>query len=285
MTPEIQKHVADAFRLLLRPLVRILLRYEIPLGVLIEYAKQAYVDVAASEFTVPGRKPSISRISLLTRLTRKEVSRLVKAEEPWKEVSRLVKAEEPSAVPIERYNRAARVLTGWTRDPAFHDRSGRTASLEIEGPGGFADLVRRHGGDVPHRAVLDELLRVAAVDWTRDGRLRLRSRAYVPATGEDQKLAILGTDVADLVNVIDHNLTHPPGEALFQRKVAYDNLVDQGLPDLRSQARRRAQALLETLDRSMARQDRDANPRVQGTGRNRAVLGIYYLEQPMEAEA
>jgi hypothetical protein len=138
---------------------------------------------------------------------------------------------------------------------------------------------------VPHRAVLDELLRVAAVDWTRDGRLRLRSRAYVPATGEDQKLAILGTDVADLVNVIDHNLTHPPGEAFFQRKVAYDNLVDQGLPDLRSQARRRAQALLETLDRSMARQDRDANPRVQGTGRNRAVLGIYYLEQPMEAEA
>jgi hypothetical protein len=272
MTPEIQKHVADAFRLLLRPLVRILLRYEIPLGVLIEYAKQAYVDVAASEFTVPGRKPSISRISLLTGLTRKEVSRLVKA-------------EEPSAVPIERYNRAARVLTGWTRDPAFHDRSGRTASLEIEGPGGFADLVRRHGGDVPHRAVLDELLRVAAVDWTRDGRLRLRSRAYVPATGEDQKLAILGTDVADLVNVIDHNLTHPPGEAFFQRKVAYDNLVDQGLPDLRSQARRRAQALLETLDRSMARQDRDANPRVQGTGRNRAVLGIYYLEQPMEAEA
>ena len=187
--------------------------------------------------------------------------------------------------PVERYHRATRVLTAWAREPDFRDGSGRPALLPVEGEGGFAELVRRFGGDVPHRAVLDELLRVAAVERTRDGRLRLKNRAYVPSGGEADKLAILGTDVADLMDSIDHNLTHPPEEAYFQRKVAYDNLVTAPLPELRELARRRSQSLLEALDREMAPNDRDANPEVEGDGRHRVVLGIYYLEQPVDEDA
>ena len=115
----------------------------------------------------------------------------------------------------------------------------------------------------------------------------------MPATGEEEKLAILGQDVADLVESIDHNLTHPPEEAFFQRKVAYDNLVGASLPGIRRDAARRAQRLLEHLDRRMAESDRDASPRLaasgakgsdgpEADGRHRAVLGIFYLEQELE---
>ena len=106
----------------------------------------------------------------------------------------------------------------------------------------------------------------------------------VPRVGEAEKLGVLGTDASDLISAIDHNLTHPPDEALFQRKVAYDNLVGECLPDLRSRARRRSQSLLEALDRVMSRHDRDANPDAVGTGRHRAVLGIYYYEEPMDED-
>ena len=123
--------------------------------------------------------------------------------------------------------------------------------------------------------------RVEAVERTRAGNLRLVQRAYVPHTGEVDKIEILGTDVADLIASIDHNMTHPRDEAFFQRKVAYDNLLSDCLPELKDRAARRGQSLLEYLDRFMARHDRDANPQAVGEGRSRAVLGIYYHEAPV----
>ena len=277
MSDAVRATLAAAIRRLLRPLVRILLRNGVPFGVFSDHAKQVYVEVAEQEFTLPGRKPSVSRVSVLTGLTRKEVSRLQRE-------------GDAAAAPVERYNRAARVISAWVREPRFHDASGRPASLPFEpesqaqeaGASSFSELVRLYGGDVPARAVLDELLRVEAVERTRRGNLRLRARAYLPRTGEEEKLAILGTDVADLVSSIDHNLTHPPEQAFFQRKVAYDNLVSESLPGIRRDAARRAQKLLEHLDRRMADQDRDTRPDVEGTGRHRAVLGIFYLEHEFD---
>ena len=262
---DLHRTLAHAMRTLLVPLVRILLRNGVPFAEFCEHAKQAYVD-AAAELVVPGRKPSISRIAVVTGLTRKEVSRLLKM-------------KDGESAPVERYNRAARVVSAWVREAEFRDGSGRPMALPAEGRRSFAELVRRYGGDVPHRAVLDELVRVGAATHTRDGCVRLLTRAYVPHDGDEEKLAILGTDVADLVSSIDHNLVSAPEDAFFQRKVSYDNLVEPCLPELRGHARRRAQALLEHLDSFMARNDRDTNPKARGEAGNRAVLGIYYYEQ------
>jgi hypothetical protein len=267
-----QSTLAAAVRTVLRPLVRILLRNEVPLKTFMEYAKQIYVDVAASEFGVPGRKQTTSRVSLLTGLTRKEVGRLLQP-------------VETLDVDPSRYNRAARIVTAWIRERAFQDSRGRPAKLPFEGPHrSFTNLVRLHGADVPARAVLDELIQAGAVERTETGRLHLVTRAYVPRSDSREKLAILGTDVSDLIATIDHNITHPPEKAFFQRKVAYDGLVAECLPELRERAGRRGQSLLEALDRFMSANDRDANPRVSGSGRHRAVLGIYYFEEPSDGE-
>ena len=75
---------------------------------------------------------------------------------------------------------------------------------------------------MPFRAILDELSHVRAVELLEDGRIRLLARADVPATGEVEKLGLLGTDVADLMATINWNLRCPPSEAYFQRKVQYD---------------------------------------------------------------
>lgn len=257
---------------MLRPLVRILLRNDVPLWTFMEYAKQIYVDVAAREFGVPGRKQTVSRVSLLTGLTRKEVGRL------WESGADL-------EVDASRYNRAARIVTAWIRERGFQDAQGEPALLPFDGGRrSFANLVRRHGADVPARAVLDELLQAGAIEREADGRLRLVTRAYVPRSDSQEKLAILGTDVSALISTIDHNITKPPEQAFFQRKVAYDGLVAECLPKLRERAGRRGQALLEYLDRFMSAHDRDANPQVTGTGRHRAVLGIYYFEEPVAEE-
>jgi hypothetical protein len=106
----------------------------------------------------------------------------------------------------------------------------------------------------------------------------------VPAAGEVEKLEILGSDVADLIATIDWNLHCSPSEAYFQRKVQYDNLPVEVMPTLRTLARERAQALLEQLDLWMSGRDRDVNPTVQGSGRKRVMVGLYYFEEDFEED-
>jgi hypothetical protein len=271
MRRDVTQGLLAAIRKLLRPLVRILLRNHISFGAFSDLAKQVYVDVAIEEFGLPERKQSVSRVSILTGLSRKEVARVRQLPAP------------DDAEAVGRYNRAARVVTGWIRDAAFSDGQGNPAVLSVEGSSAsFAELVRRFSGDVPVRAVLDELLRNGLVERLADGKLRLLTRAYVPRTEEREKLSILGTDVADLVHTIDHNLRNGEAEALFQRKVAYDNLPEEILPQLKAFTRERAQAFLEETDRWLSQHDRDVNPSVQGTGRKRGGIGIYYFEEDVQ---
>jgi hypothetical protein len=260
---------------LLRPLVKLGLRKGLACGELVAVLKRAYVDVAARDFVVEGRKQTASRISLLTGLTRKEVARLLSEggdEHTWRDRSRV--------------NRAARVLSAWTQDPDFADRRGAPASLPFESDEGpsFSELVRRHGADVTPRAVLDELSRVGVVGRLKDGRIRPLERAYIPQNDEGEKLTILGTDVADLIAAIDHNIHEPAAEPFYQRKVAYDNLPEQYLPALRARVRKDAQALLESFDAEMARHDRDTHGQHDSPGGKRAMVGIYYYEDDRDDE-
>ena len=261
--------LAAAVRSVLRPLVRILLRNKVDVWTLVETVKQIYVDVASKEFPAADRKPTVSRVSLLTGLTRKEVSRL------WEQ-------DESTGVDSARYSRAANVITGWIRSPGYQDAKGDPLVLSLDGARrSFSELVRRFGTDVTPRALLDELLQAGTVERAPSNRLRLLARGYVPRTDDAEKLGILGADVADLISSVDHNIVSPPEQAFFQRKVAYDNLVAGCLPELRERAARRGQTLLEALDEFMAANDRDANPSAAGDGRHRAVVGIYYYEEPV----
>jgi hypothetical protein len=254
---------------LLRPLCRLLLRHNVPFDVLEELSKLAYVQVAMDEFSIPGKKPSISRASILTGLTRKDVQRLVNGAEPAR------------ALPTAPNNRATRVLTGWVRDAHYQDRFGQPLPLTLQdGEHNFAELVRRHSGDMPVRAVLDELLRVGAVVRRDDQRLELVTRAYVPRSSEVDKLAILGTDVADLITTIDHNLQHGSNDPRYQRKVTYLTMPAAVVPDFKRESATRAQALLEHLDRWLADKD-TLNPDDQpDVPRVRLGLGIYHIEAP-----
>lgn len=253
---------------LLRPLVRLLLRHGLPYAAFDRVARRLYVDVALHEFGIPGKKPSIARASILTGLTRKQVQQ------------RLAEPIAPADGGQARYNRAARVLTAWLRDTDFADARGRPRALDVEGAAGFGELVRRHSGDMPARAVLDELLRVGAVRRRADGRVELLARAYVPQRSAADQLYILGHDVADLIATIDHNLQRGDAdEARFQRKVMYHAIPAAALPAFRRVAATQAQTLLERLDRWLASRDADpaADPR---SARARVGLGIYQFEEP-----
>jgi hypothetical protein len=254
---------------LLRPLVRLLLKHSFPYSAFESIAKRVYVETAMADFALPGKKPSISRAAILTGLTRKDVNLLLA--EPSSRADRAT----------GYYNRAARVLTAWVREPRFAGLGESPQPLSIDGPDGFGELVRLHGGDVPTRAVLDELQRVGAVQVLADGRVALRQRAYVPQDSMVQKLGILGTDVGELIETITHNIEHGATDARYQRKVMHVGIPVDALPAFREMSARQSQALLEDLDAWLTEHDIEHLP---DTGlppgdTARVGVGIHYFEQ------
>ena len=116
----------------------------------------------------------------------------------------------------------------------FTNESGNPVDLPFEGENAsFKRLVRMYSGDAPARAILDELLRVGSVRRTAEGKIHLLDRSYVPKKSEIDKIGILGTDAADLISTIEHNIRQADAP-FFQRKVCYDNLPCEVLPQLKT---------------------------------------------------
>ena len=269
MAIRLEKALAESVRRLMRPLVRILLRNGYAYGTLAEQIRKVYVDVAFREFPPEGKKQTVSRVSALTGLTRKEVKRLLESD------------AVDAGAGQDRYNRAVRVVGGWVNDGRFHDADGKPAELPIDGARkSFTLLVREYSGDIPTVAMLDMLVDAGSVARL-DGRVRLVRHAYIPGRDPLDKIRILGTDVSELIATIDHNLTAAPEDLLFQRKVAYDNIDPDTLASLRKLSFRKAQALLEQLNREYAKHELDE---VDDTGGRYISLGIYYHEHDPSGE-
>ncbi len=263
MSSEVQQALSRAAVTLLRPLVRVLLRNGMSYGVFAELARKVYVDVAFADFAQPGRKQTISRVSAMTGLTRKEVKRL--SELP----------ETGDASTHQRFNRAIRVLTGWLNDERFRDARG-PAVLPVEGAGSFAELVKHYSGDVPTQAMLSVLEAAGTIE--REGeRVRLVKHAYVPAGDSIEKIRILGVDSGELIATIDHNLTADADALRFQRKVSYDSVPTPVAHAFQRLSARKSQVLLETFNAWLAEHENE--PADDADPRKRVSVGIYYFEQ------
>jgi hypothetical protein len=120
-----------------------------------QLARFAFVHAATERSRLRNGRINYSRVAAQTGLSRADVKRFLRTD--------AFDFRPVANAPTER------VVNGWQTDRLFANKSGRRKGLRITGPGAsFASLVRKYGGDVPHRAVLDELRRIDAV--TDDGK-------------------------------------------------------------------------------------------------------------------
>jgi hypothetical protein len=256
----------DAFKKILRPFIGVLLRNGVSIAEFVELIKTAFVEVAANDFQVPGKKMSQSRVAIVTGLTRKEVARVIKEEH------RRLYGYEGSP-----QGRAARVLLGWHMDDDFVGPYGTPNDLPFDSKDGlsFSDLVKRHSGDMPARAMLDELMRIGAVEETKDGLYRVLMRSYIPPTLAPGGLDLMQKALADFHQTVIMNLEkREVGTGRFQRTVWSDSKLTEGeLVDFEHFVRGTGQKYLEEMDdwlgKRIARRTSDfvpSNAKVAGVG-------------------
>lgn len=262
----------SAYRKLLQPLVRILIRQGISYGELSEILKGVFVEVADRDLGLPGRRTSQSRIAIITGLTRKEVSRQ----------KNILDSGQALNV-VSNHNRVTRVLVGWHTDPDFTGPYGMPLELpfdsaESSAPS-FVELVRRHSGDMAPRAMLDELLRVGAVETLSSGSLKVLTRAYLPEHLRPDALERFGTVVRDFLRTLEYNMQRKTvGPGRFERIVFADNgLREDLLPAFEALLRSKGQTLLIELDNWISAQELTPGATNKRSKRIRTGVGIYHF--------
>ncbi len=271
MSESIHIALRDAIIRLFRPLARILIRNGVPYGTFAEWTKKVYVDVAYRDFATPGKKQTISMVSALTGIFRRDAKRLHEMK---------ITADDRAN---DRYNRAIRVISGWKNDPQFLDNNGVPLPLPRDGEVSFSELIKRYSGDITVKAMLGVLTDSDTVEINSEGLICLVKPAYIPGNDPVDKIGILGTDVSELASTIDHNLTARSGQLVFQRKVSTAAITPETAEEFERIASQKAQALLEELDLWLSQ--RELTPeQLKQTERRYVGLGIYYTDYDPERE-
>lgn len=272
MTDSVKPGLLSAFKVLLRPLVRILLRHGISFAEFAEIVKAVYVEIAVTEFKVEGRRGTKSRIAVITGLTRKEVSRVIEV------------ACTENQGGKSNLNRVARVLAGWHTDPDFIGPYGMPLEVKYEDSGSntvtFTSLVRRYSGDMSPRSMLDELMRVGAVVETEPGWLKVLRRVYEPQTLAKDNFERVGEVVKNFVDTVDFNLQKEVlGAGRFERIVySPEGIRNEDMPRFNRYIKERCQALLEEIDNWIAQLDLPEKPNEEDV--THTGIGIYhYIER------
>lgn len=266
MTNKLHQALANAALRLLRPLTGVLLNHGMAYGTFAELARKAYVDEAFRRGAGNGKRATISSVSALTGLTRKETKRLREAP--------LVGDTDS----VQRYSRAVRVISGWVNDARYHDESGEPVVLPYEGETpSFVSLVKEFSGDIPPAAMLAVLQGSGSLNST-DGQVTLIERAYIPRATPLDKIAILGADVAELIGTIGHNLDAEPGQRRFQRKVSNVSVREDALPAFREYSNKRSQQLLEDYHAWLSSHEVSPGDDGQQEASRYVAVGIYYTE-------
>jgi hypothetical protein len=232
-----------AFRHLMVPLVRILVRSGIPFREFSEVVRDIYVRVAFDEFSQAGRSASLARVSIATGITRKQIASVIGSEDGLK------RALDSNAKAL------ARLLQGWHNDPEFMGPYGFPRDLFFESdPAGaptYADLVRRYATGLPPKVLLDELLAVnTAVHVPETGMIRVLKRTFIPEEMAPELIEVFARGVRRYVETIDHNLREKdPSLRRFERWVFPDFGIKQAdWETFRDLVQERLQSVIEDLD-------------------------------------
>jgi len=253
----------------MQPLVRILIRNGISFAEFMEVLKNVFVEVAARDFNIPDRRVSLSRIAILTGLTRKEVAKQ----------EAILRSGAALSI-VSNLNRVTRVLDGWHGDPDFTGPYGMPLELPFEASKGASviSLVRKHSGDMAPRAMLDELLRVGAVEKLSSGSFKVVKRFYIAGNYQAEALQRFGEVVRDFVNTYEFNMNRQIGQGRFERIVhADEGLREELMPAFEALLRAKGKALLIELNNWLAAQESMATPRNRASKRVKTGVGVYHF--------
>jgi Family of unknown function (DUF6502) len=257
-----------AIRRVLWPLVRLLVRRGLTFPWLVDLLKPLFVEAAEAEIAAESGRPTISRISVLSGVHRKDVSRRVKEF-----------AADPA--PPRVHTVGTEIVARWLSEARYLDASGTPRPLPRTHRGGgaesFAALAEAVSRDVRPRTILDELLRLGIVRVDDDS-VHLLAQGFVPAAEFDARAFYFGESLHDHLATGANNLEGraPP---MLERSVYYDELSPASVAKLAARSEELGMQLLTTINRDGMALEASDPPRPGE--RRRIRLGVFFYSAPV----
>lgn len=249
-----------------KPLITLCLQNGITAKDFVEAIKSSFVDIASEEFGIRRRKANLSRVSIMTGLSRKEVKRLRRGEMPQK-------ADKfRSASPISR------VLAAWYNDPAYLDARGKPKALPYAGKHeSFATLAKKYVGDIPISAILRELEKNKLIIENQKGQIEPLGQSFVREGTDGEAVQRMGEVVNELASTICKNF-ESTDEKFFERRLLTGNISKKDVLAFHKLVREQGCSFLNFLEawlfeRGISDIDEDRN------GGYRAGVGIFFFEE------
>jgi hypothetical protein len=246
----------------MRPLVRLAVGVGVKHAQLDELLRSLLIEEAQRTWRDQGSEPNLSQISLTTGLNRKVVTSIVR--------------DRVERLPHSEMSAPAKTVTLWLRmctdDPS---RRRLPVNAVARGPSFEAVAHKASHGNVHHRAVLDELLRLGMVTESGDGFVELDTDGFVPARDMRSMLAFLGDNTRDhLLAAVSNTLGGHP--AFLERSVFAKGIAPEDCERIHQLARTRWKALHHELAQALT----DAFAEAPAAASARMRIGIYaYFEK------
>lgn len=248
----------------MRPIASMLLRFGVGYREFSQASKIAFIEVASEEFGRSGRPINISRIALMTGLSRKEV-RAVREERA--DSNRVV--ELPTHFPAE-------VLRRWFTNPEYCDLEGHAKPLSWDqDPDSFTSLVRSCGGNLSPVAMRAELIRVGAVQQDKTGVLAPLRRYFISDSAKDRLAEGIQFGIRPLALTIVKNVESAGrGGLRFQRVVDSYSIPVERRAALEQEITSRLIQFSEEIDDLLS----EVGAASGGSDASAVGVGLYYFE-------
>ena len=265
MDTDIKNTLHSSCRALLRPIASVVLKCGMTWREFSELSKSIFVAVASEEFGIRGRPTNVSRVSILTGISRKEVKRQ----------RELLAAPASSASP--KTTDATRLLSGWHQDPDYIGGDGAPLALELSGPApSFESLFAGYGGDTPEQTLFRELQKAGSIEKDNQGQYIAKRRYHMPVEMDAGSIRFFGTNLFDHASTLSNNVTGDTDRRRLEGFAVDDRIDPDAVEEFREYLDQRGQQFLEEVDDWLSRHRLDANE--SESTPVRLGLGVYAIE-------
>jgi hypothetical protein len=279
MRSSIQTEILNGLHSFMKPIARFLLRSGIGFREFSNICKVSFVEVATADYGIRGRPTNISRVAVMTGLTRKEV----------KNVREKIDAGFEDGLWLGKLNLPTQILHYWHNDPEFCETAGTPKALPMSGSyPSFTDLVHRYAGDIPAGAMRVELMRAGAVVEKSDGKFEPTRVHYIPEDVDEKFVRSMYFALANLASTLVHNAIvnsqgDVPDNRRLERYVWTARISPSDAEEFKALAERKAAEILSELDdwigaREQLRLAQAAADSEEEIAKAGYGLGIYSIE-------
>jgi hypothetical protein len=268
MSSPLQSKILKALFVAMKPISRTLLRAGVGYREFSDIAKAAFIDEATAEYGLRGRPTNISRVAIMTGISRKEIGRIRSAG-----LNRLVDY-------TVNISPGALVLQHWHTDSEFTDQEGLPLSLDFDGRDiSFVSLVRKYAGDIPAGAMRTELKRMGAIEEFADRKLKVLKREFVPS-GLDDRLALgLDSIIHSAAETLAYNCDpENKNDLSFQQIWGVSTINPDRFPEVKKVARERLTEFGRSFDDYLSTLEQPAGD--ENIPSREVGVGLYYYELP-----